>query len=577
MNLSAMLAIPATESIQAIGLTSLDGYPEEAQSFEEYSEAFSKMFNLRLLMIDDLHIPNGLNHVSNSLRHLIWNGYSSKCLSSSFQPKELVKLELHSNNIEHLWKGVKYLDKLKSIDLSDSKFLIRTPDFSGLPRLERLYLIGCHNLVEIHPSIGQLRRLVVLDLESCRSLTNLPSMSTEIESLTILNLCDCINITNIPELKGIMKSLSELSLNKTAVEELPSSIECLTALNFVKSRRPPKSRMPSKQYGYLVTLPASISQLSKLEALDLFNCFKLQSLPELPLTVRYINAEGCYSLQPLPGMPKPSPELLEFLPSLKKRHYYNESNGGVAFKILNCYLQGLLRSKPGYGTSTKKKKEGSRTEFQIIIPAFEIPRWFTYQRVGNSLSINLPPNWCNSRWMGLALCAKLEGYNYLFGLNSNKTFGFRARVMALGGSLLHSQLNSEIVFKVSFGACDIWILYLSRDDWFATFQNGEYNQIKVVFESCGSMEKVRNCGVSLVYEQSVEGFNQTIAQCSRNSVIAFEGWDGDHHDETKLRRFWTFKKELGRYFEIESFVFSLAGNDDFKDPGPSASGSLQSD
>ena len=196
--------------------------------------------------------------------------------------------------------------------------------------------------------------------------------------------------------------------------------------------------------------------------------------------------------------------------------------------------------------------------------------------MGNSVSIDLPPNWCNSRWMGFALCARLEGYDFLFELNSNRTFGFRARVIAFGDSL-YGELNSEIVFKVSLGAGDIWILYLSRDDWFATFPNGEYNQIKVVFESYGSMEKVRKCGVSLVYEQSVEGFNQTIAQCSGNSIIAFEGWDGVHHDETKLSRFRNFKKELMRYLEINRFVSSFGGNDDFNDPGPSASGSLQSD
>ena len=309
-----------------------------------------------------------------------------------------------------------YLDKLKSIDLSDSKFLIGTPDFSGLPRLERLYLIGCHNLVEIHPSIGQLRRLVVLDLESCRSLTNLPSMSTEMESLTILNLSDCINITNIPEFKGIMKSLSELSLNKTTVEKLPSSIECLTALTSLNlgdcqnleclpsnmdSLRSLEelllpgclklSALPENVWkmkwlkkldlsgpgiirvsqnelnlggmfrlqriglnciGFLstlkyltlsgnslVTLPASISQLSKLEALDLSNCFKLQSLPELPSTVRYINAEGCYSLKPLLVLPKPSPVPFVREQPWSKWHCYNESKGGVAFKILNRYLQ----------------------------------------------------------------------------------------------------------------------------------------------------------------------------------------------------------------------------------------------
>ena len=56
--------------------------------------------------------------------------------------------------------------------------------------------------------------------------------------------------------------------------------------------------------------------------------------------------------------------------------------------------------------------------------------------------------------MGFALCAKLEGYNYLFGLNSNKTFGFRARVMALGDSL-HSQLLSLRchLVQVTFGYC----------------------------------------------------------------------------------------------------------------------------
>ena len=196
--------------------------------------------------------------------------------------------------------------------------------------------------------------------------------------------------------------------------------------------------------------------------------------------------------------------------------------------------------------------------------------------MGNSVSIDLPPNWCNSRWMGFALCAKLEGYDFLFELNTNRTFGFRARVIAFGDSL-HGELNSENFFEVSFGAGDIWILYLSRDDWFATFPNGEYNQIKVVFESCGSMEKVRECGVSLVYEQSVEGFNQTIAQCSGNSIIAFEGWDGVHQDETKLSMFRTFMKDLEGYFEIENFVSSFCGNDDFIDPGTSASGSRQLD
>jgi len=37
----------------------------------------------------------------------------------------------------------------------------------------------------------------------------------------------------------------------------------------------------------------------------------------------------------------------------------------------------------GYETSTKRKEDGSGTEFQIIFPGFYIPRWFTHRRLGN--------------------------------------------------------------------------------------------------------------------------------------------------------------------------------------------------
>ena len=40
-------------------------------------------------------------------------------------------------------------------------------------------------------------------------------------------------------------------------------------------------------------------------------------------------------------------------------------------------------------------------------------------------------------------------------------------------------------FKIfsSSGVVQIWLLYLSSDDWFSTIENGECNQIKVLFET----------------------------------------------------------------------------------------------
>ena len=58
---------------------------------------------------------------------------------------------------------------------------------------------------------------------------------------------------------------------------------------------------------------------------------------------------------------------------------------------------------------------------------------------------------------------------------------------------------------------NIYLLYLSRDEGFATVGNGECSQIKVIFED--DMLYETEFGVSLVYEQDVDKFNQTNAQC----------------------------------------------------------------
>ena len=190
-------------------------------------------------------------------------------------------------------------------------------------------------------------------------------------------------------------------------------------------------------------------------------------------------------------------------------------------------VQGLLCRKAGFETNTKRKEGGSTTEFQLIIPGSKIPQWLTHRSVENSISIVLPPNWSNSRWMGFALCACLYA-SYMpttveaFG----KTTGLRARVIALG-DMPHSHCVSEIFFGMTLGANHICLLYLSRDDWFATGWKGECSQFEVVFETTNPSLVPQKCGVSLIYEQDVEEFNQSIAQCRNGRVITYEGSAGN--------------------------------------------------
>jgi len=44
------------------------------------------------------------------------------------------------------------------MDMGNSKYLIDTPDFSRVPKLELLDLSGCTNLLDVHPSIGLLEK-----------------------------------------------------------------------------------------------------------------------------------------------------------------------------------------------------------------------------------------------------------------------------------------------------------------------------------------------------------------------------------------------------------------------------------
>nr|XP_023919568.1 putative adenylate cyclase regulatory protein [Quercus suber] len=503
-------------------------------------------------------------------------------------------------NLVGLHPSIGQLSKLKSLNLYGCKSLTNLPSFSEATRLEVLRLEWCTNLVGLHPSIGQLSKLRSLNLCGCKSLTNLPSLSAKMGSLTSIDLSDCSKIEKFPEFKGTMKSLSQIAWDRPAIEEIPcSSIECLTALKslgligckdleclpsnmdslrslklFCLSGCSKLANLPenlwkikcletlaldgisqleemelngigclsslkylSLSWNNFVTLPAIFSQLSKLETLNLCGCEKLRSVPELPSTVRYINMEGCCSLEPLPGLRRQSSLSRPYCSPFFRGH--DESSGGVAFTILNRYLQGLLCQKTGYETATKRKVDGSKTEFQIIIPGCLVPRWLTHQSWGNSIRVVLSPNWCNSRWMGFTLCAIFNG-----GVDSK----FRACVEAIG-DIPRSQYVFENSDIVECSANNVWLLYLSRDDWFSTFGNGECIEIEVVFEEvvfkygsyCDNPSSpVKRCGVSLVYEQDMElmeELNQANAQyCSSSRVITFEGWDGVHHGFVNLKR-----------------------------------------
>ncbi|PHT99669.1 TMV resistance protein N [Capsicum chinense] len=137
---------------------------------------------------------------------------------------------------------------LRRLNLSDSQNLMQTPDFSGMPNLEHLYLLSCESLKELHYSLGNSRKLIRLDLWDCESLKRFPCVSGE--SLEYLNMWNCSSLEIFPEVK-------------------PSSIQYLIRGELLLSRMK-----------NLVALPSSICKLKCMVRLDVSDCSKFESLPE---------------------------------------------------------------------------------------------------------------------------------------------------------------------------------------------------------------------------------------------------------------------------------------------------------
>ncbi|KAJ9686989.1 hypothetical protein PVL29_015729 [Vitis rotundifolia] len=209
------------------------------------------------------------------LRYLYWDGYPLDFLPSNFDGEKLVELHLKCSKIKQLWQGNKYLERLKVIDLSNSRKLIQMSEFSSMPNLERLILNGCVSLIDIHPSVGNMKKLTTLCLRSCDKLKDLSDSIGNLESLEILDLCYCSKFEKFSGKGGNMKSLKELSL------EILDVSYCSKFEKFLKKG----GNMKSLNELFLINTaikdsPDSIGDLELLKILYLSDCFEFEKFPE---------------------------------------------------------------------------------------------------------------------------------------------------------------------------------------------------------------------------------------------------------------------------------------------------------
>ncbi|ERM96709.1 TMV resistance protein N [Amborella trichopoda] len=325
------------------------------------TEAFKPMTNLKLLNISDVSLKGSFKSLSSELVWLKWLRCPLKYVPDDFSYEKLAVLDLSdseavwnllNNNIKQIFP------KLKVLILRGCHNLERIPNCSLYPNLETLNLEQCCNLVEIPNSIGLLRNLVYLNLCECSSLKEVPDSLGSLENLKELDVGQCEELSRFPTSIGRMRSLRYLYMKNTALatlpddfgrlskleeltmnwckqlKELPESFGNLTSLRALNiSNSTSLTRLPST-FSSLCSLeklnaedcnlqgmipddfeklsslrilnltrnkvqglPSSMRCLSHLEELYINGCEQLVAIPELPTSLKHLDASGCKSLQ----------------------------------------------------------------------------------------------------------------------------------------------------------------------------------------------------------------------------------------------------------------------------------------
>ncbi|RHN61937.1 putative TIR domain, winged helix-turn-helix DNA-binding domain-containing protein [Medicago truncatula] len=505
------------------------------------AEALSKMSHLRMLILDGMDFSGSLDCISNELRYVEWREYPFMYLPSSFQPYQLVELILEDSSIKQLWEGTKYLPNLRTLELRNSKSLIKVPDFGEIPNLERLNLKGCVKLEQIDPSISVLRKLVYLNLEDCKNLVTIPNDLFGLTSLEYLNLSGCYKAFNTSlHLKNYIDSSESASHSQSKFSIFDWITLPLQSMfpkeNLDMGLAIPSCLLPSLpslsclrkldiSYCSLSQIPDAIGCLLWLERLNLGgnNFVTLPSFRELS-KLAYLNLENCMQLKYFPELPSASSIEHEHSHMFSDTSYWRRA--GLC--IFNCPELGEMEKCSDLAFSwmiqflQANQLESSSVffrEINIVIPGTEMPRWFNNQNMESSISIDISPIMHHdSDVIAFACCVVFSAAPYP---STNMKTNYRKPVIHLcfsSGDLevflgipAHTNLN---MLKSNH----IWLAYFTRESFIDLMSDidstlGDIRMEVLIVDGEGLDVEVKNCGYRWVYKHDLQHLNFTMMHC----------------------------------------------------------------
>ncbi|XP_044509967.1 disease resistance-like protein DSC1 [Mangifera indica] len=482
------------------------------------------------------------------------------CKSLKIFPKisgNIKELDLSATRIEEIPTAIRDLKSLSRLKLWNCSKLKSFPEiFEEIKNLQYFSLGRATKVKQLPSSIEYLTGLIDLTLVDLKNLETIPSNIFRLTSLCSINLSGCSKLDRLPDSLGNLKCLWYFNADRTAIRELPSSIagcKDLRVLHCSKCRSlilpsfsvlgsltqlslsycsltiipedicyMPSLKLLDLSGNNLKSLPRSVKQLSRLKHLLISNCRMIQSLPELPVCLRFLDARNCKKLQSLPHLPSRLEELNADELELVFERCCQFAYSRIEFIFTNCLqlnqkacnsilvdsqLQLQHMSSKSLRLCHEKVYEKTPST-SLCLPGSKIPDWFSYQSSGSSITIVLPQHWCNKKFIGFALCVVIAfewrycgrglfvDSTYQFQTSDNQwdpsIFGLR---LSVAGIWAITAIDSE---HIVLGYSPVRVLkgeYTAASFKFRPFIHGYKGPV----EGC----KVKYCGVSLLYTQPI--------------------------------------------------------------------------
>ncbi|TYH51668.1 hypothetical protein ES332_D10G293100v1 [Gossypium tomentosum] len=469
---------------------------------------FESMINLRCIIF---YFPSDL--------YLRWDYYPFKSLSSGFNPKNLVALEILCGNMEQLWNEV-YQDlvHLRRINLFSCKNLKKIPNLSGAVNLKRLDCENCESLVEL-PSLAHLISLRTLYLMGCRSLKKFPEIPNNFDELDLSE----IGIKEVPDFIEHLDRLQRFTLTNSMVKDVSSNISKLKSLEFLDL-----SGCPIVKFATVDVRSPSL-RFKSLKYMSMDRCKSLKLLSELPPYLFELNVHDCTSLEKVSFADQ---NLYQF------DDLYADYASFRAFTMLFCNCFNLNQESINNIETNAMLKIGSLAEkwaagfycgffdegFLICcFPGNKISaNKFKCQSMNSSLSLKIAPNGGGgSRFLVFVIClvADLTHCGYIGDVECICKFQLTAADGGNdGGGGGYEKPRSEISLLLflepeNFKDYHVFILYTA--DMVIEDQNYEEASFEFYLRSLGLKDdidvKVERCGVHVIYVDAESDTDDTDA------------------------------------------------------------------